>query len=46
MRALLGPIAWGMIGSAAVMVLSNRSDTDTEELATTLAEMFRAPGER
>jgi CubicO group peptidase (beta-lactamase class C family) len=30
----------------AVMVLSNRSDTDTEELATTLAEMFRIPGER
>jgi CubicO group peptidase (beta-lactamase class C family) len=30
----------------AVMLLSNRSDTDTEELATTLAEMFRAPGER
>jgi CubicO group peptidase (beta-lactamase class C family) len=27
----------------AVMILSNRSDTDTEELATTLAEMFRAP---
>jgi CubicO group peptidase (beta-lactamase class C family) len=26
----------------AVMVLSNRSDTDTEELATTAAEMFRS----
>ncbi len=27
----------------AVMVLSNRSDTDTEELATTMAEMFKSP---
>jgi len=27
----------------AVMILSNRSDTDTEELATTLAEMFKSP---
>ena len=27
----------------AVTVLSNRSDTETEELATTAAEMFRTP---
>jgi CubicO group peptidase (beta-lactamase class C family) len=30
----------------AVMVLSNRSDTDTEYLATTAAEMFREGGSR
>jgi hypothetical protein len=29
-----------------VMILSNRSDTDTEELATTLAEMFKSPRTR
>ncbi|HEY3570262.1 MAG TPA: serine hydrolase domain-containing protein [Thermoanaerobaculia bacterium] len=30
----------------AVMILSNRSDTDTEYLATTAAEMFREGGSR